>query len=68
METIKIRGEYIQLNQLLKFLGWSENGADANEIIDTGAVKVNGETTLKRRHKIVAGNVVSYEDKKVTAE
>jgi ribosome-associated protein len=63
MESFKIKGEYIQLNQLLKVLGWVEDGAEANQAIDDGRVKVNGETELRRRNKIYPGMVVGFEGK-----
>ena len=46
METFELRGEYIQLNQLLKALGWVENGGAANAAIDEGYVMVNGEIKM----------------------
>jgi ribosome-associated protein len=63
MDSFKIKGEYIQLNQLLKVLGWVEDGAEANMVIDDGRVKVNGETELRRRNKIYPGMVVGFEGK-----
>lgn len=68
MEIFKIKGEFIQLNQLLKALGWCENGADANMAIDTGRVKVNGVTELRKRNKIMAGFKVEYNGQTVTIE
>jgi ribosome-associated protein len=52
METIQINSEFIQLNQLLKLLGWAETGSEANDFIDGGLVKVNGEQEFRRRNKI----------------
>lgn len=60
METFKIKGEYIQLNQLLKALGWVENGGDANEVIDNGMVKVNGVVEHRKRNKIMTGFKVEF--------
>lgn len=68
METFKIKDEYIQLNQLLKALGWCENGADANLAIENRQVKVNGETELRKRNKIVPGTTVEFRNKHVTIE
>jgi len=39
MKTFKIKGEFIQLNQLIKAIGWTNNGAAANDLIDSGQVK-----------------------------
>ena len=60
METFKIKGEYIQLNQLLKALGWCENGADANSAIDSGLVKVNDVVELRKRNKIKVGFKIEF--------
>ncbi len=52
METFQIKGEYIQLNQLLKVLNWCEDGSHANYIIDEGLVKVNGQTEKEEEIKL----------------
>lgn len=58
MTEFQIHTPYIQLNQLLKLLGWAESGAEANEFITTGMVQVNGEVELRKRNKIYADFVV----------
>ena len=65
---MKIQTPYIQLNSLLKLLGWVETGADANNIIDAGMVKVNGQTETRRRNKIYPGMVVQFEKMQCTIE
>ena len=64
MEEIEITGEYIQLNQLLKTLNWVENGGEANDVIDQGLVKVNGETELRKRNKIYNEFVIEFNGQK----
>ncbi len=61
MNSFEIKGEYIHLNQLLKVLGWVNDGAMANDVIDNELVKVNGEVETRRRNKIKAGMEVSFE-------
>ena len=68
METFKIQGEYIQLNQLLKALGWAESGGEANVLIDSGKVKVNGVVELRRRNKIYSTFKVEFDSKIVTIQ
>jgi ribosome-associated protein len=68
METFKIKGEYIQLNQLLKALGWCENGGDANDAIESRSVKVNGVTELRKRNKIMPGFKVEFNGHSVLIE
>lgn len=63
---MKIKGEYIHLNQLLKVLGWVNDGAMANDVIDNELVKVNGVVETRRRNKIKPGMTVEYNDQKIT--
>lgn len=68
-ETFSLRGqEYIQLDQLMKLLGWVESGAMAHEVIDQGMVKVDGETELRRRRKLREGMVVEFENYRIKIE
>lgn len=55
---ISISTEYIKLDQLLKFAGIAENGADAKFIIMEKNVSVNGETETRRGKKIFKGDTV----------
>jgi ribosome-associated protein len=68
MEKFKITGEYIHLNQLIKAMGWCENGAEANNAIDSGLVKVNGEVEHRKRNKIKSGDRVVFKEMKVEIE
>jgi ribosome-associated protein len=68
METFKIKGEFIQLNQLLKAVGWVDNGGDANSAIDNGNVKVNGEVEFRKRNKIMPGFKVEFNGQVVLME
>lgn len=68
METFKIKGEYIQLNQLIKAMGWCENGAQANTLIDEGLVKVNGVVEHRKRNKLVPGSKIEFEGQQVIIE
>ena len=68
MEIFKIKGEYIQLNQLIKAMGWCENGAEANALIDEGLVKVNGVVEHRKRNKLVPGTKVEFNDQNVIIE
>ena len=68
METFKIKGEFIQLNQLLKVMGWCDSGGNANALIDSGKVKVNGAVEIRRRNKIFSGFKVEFDSKVVTIE
>ena len=68
METFKIKGEYIQLNQLIKAMAWCANGSEANSLIDQGLVKVNGAVEHRKRNKLVPGYKVEFNDQIVVIE
>lgn len=64
METVKIRTEYIKLDQLLKFSGIAETGGEGKDMVLAGIVSVNGEACTMRGKKIRAGDhvLVAFED------
>ena len=53
--NIKIRTEYIKLQDLLKFAGAVETGGDAKIIIQEGRVTVNGAICTMRGKKLRPG-------------
>ena len=53
---IKIRTEFIKLQDLLKFAGAVETGGDAKLIIQEGRISVNGETCTMRGKKMRPGD------------
>ncbi len=68
MESFKIKGEYIQLNQLIKAMAWCSNGAEANSFIDEGLVKVNGVVEHRKRNKLVVGSKIEFKNLTVVIE
>ncbi len=68
MEKVKINTEYIKLEQLLKWAGVSDTGANAKNIIKDGVVKVNGNIELQRGKKIRTGDIVEIGDTKIMVE
>ncbi len=68
MEKFQLTEEYIQLNQLLKAIAWCSSGAEANSMIDSGQVKVNGEVELRKRNKIRKGFKVEFNNQIVITE
>ena len=64
---IPIQTEYIKLDQLLKFSGIAENGADAKDMILDGIVSYNGAVCLQRGKKVRPEDVVQivFEDETV---
>ena len=48
MQKILIHTEFIKLDALLKYAGLCETGGEAKELVQNGAVKVNGEVCTMR--------------------
>ncbi len=59
--NISIQTEYIKLDQLLKYSGIAESGADAKDMIIDGIVKFNGEVCTMRGKKVRSGDKVEIE-------
>ncbi len=60
--TIQLRGEYIELNQLLKLAGACNSGGEGKMLVAEGIVKVNGAVELRKTYKVRAGETVTLED------
>ena len=58
MKPVKVSGEYIQLNQLLKLESIAYTGGHSRERSENGDVKVNGEVTDVISKKLRTGDVV----------
>jgi len=60
MLELTLRGEYIELDKLLKAMGLVESGGRARALITAGEVRVDGQVELRKTAKIRAGQVVSF--------
>ena len=60
MREVAIRDDVIRLGQLLKLAGVADSGADAKELLATGAVRVNGEVDVRRGRQVHPGDVVAH--------
>ncbi len=60
-EKFQIKGEYIELIQLLKVLGIADTGGQAKGIVEDGLVKVNGKPEDRKRAKLRPGDKVEVE-------
>lgn len=66
MEELSLEGrDFIALCDLLKTMGLCETGGHAKMVISEGLVTVNGEVELRKRCKIVADQVVSYDGQSI---
>ncbi len=61
MEQVRIKDEYIKLEQAMKLSGACSMGSDAKYAIREGLVLVNGAPVLQRGKKLRRGDVFSYE-------
>ncbi len=59
-KEIPIRGESIELAQLLKFAGVVDTGGAAKQVIAAGQVKLNGVVETRRGRSVVPGDEVAY--------
>jgi ribosome-associated protein len=62
---VPIREDMIRLGQLLKLAGLADSGGHARELIQDGAVTVNGEVETRRGRQLKRGDVVSVEGETV---
>ena len=58
VKSIKISGEFIKLDALLKYSSIASTGGEAKMFIQGGDVFVNGELCLERGKKIRNGDIV----------
>lgn len=65
MDLVHIHTEFIKLDALLKFAGLCETGGEAKELIQAGAVTLNGEACTQRGRKCRAGDTVSLDGRTV---
>jgi len=58
----ELKDDYIELFKLIKVLDLVDTGAQAKMIVADGYVKRNGETELRKRAKIIAGDKLTVGD------
>ena len=68
MENIQFtitKGDYITLQDILKFENLVYSGGEAKSVILDGMVKVNGEVETRRGKKLHSGDVVEFDDSRI---
>ncbi|QEL65242.1 ribosome-associated protein [Oryzomicrobium terrae] len=60
MITFPVRGDYIQLDQLLKAASLVESGGEAHSAVEEGLVKVDGQVESRKRAKLRPGQRVRF--------
>jgi ribosome-associated protein len=63
-----VRGEYVELNQLLKLVGVCDSGGAGKALVASGDVAVDGEQELRKTCKIRAGQVVTLGDIRINVK
>ncbi len=58
--TLALRGDYIELDKLLKATGLADSGGQARALISAGEVQVDGQVELRKTAKMRAGQVVRF--------
>jgi ribosome-associated protein len=58
----QLRGEFVELNQLLKLTGVCDSGGAGKALVAEGLVSVDGRVESRKTAKIRAGQVVSLGD------
>jgi ribosome-associated protein len=56
--------DYIELNAFVKICNWASTGGQAKILIRSGVIKVNGEVETRNGKKLIASDVVEYQNKK----
>ena len=57
-----IEGDYIELLGLLKVTGIAQTGGHAKMIVEDEEVMRNGELEIRKRAKLVAGDIIEVSD------
>jgi len=61
-----LRGDFVELNQLLKLSGVCDSGGAGKMLVAEGVVLVDGKVELRKTAKIRAGQVVTLGDVRIT--
>jgi ribosome-associated protein len=62
----QLRGEFVELNQLLKLSGVCDSGGAGKALVAEGLVSVDGRVESRKTAKIRAGQVVSLGDVQIS--
>ena len=55
----------MKLDQFLKFMGLTSTGGQAKMLIQAGEVRVNGAVETRRGRKLVPGDEICFEEKRL---
>jgi ribosome-associated protein len=63
-----LRGEFVELNQLLKLAGVCDSGGAGKALVAEGLVSVDGRVESRKTAKIRAGQVVTVGDVRISVQ
>lgn len=63
--TFAVRGDHIQLDQLLKAANLVTSGGEAHLAVEAGRVKVDGRPEQRKRAKLRPGQAVSFDGQRI---
>ncbi len=66
--NFELKSEYIELFKLLKVLDLVDSGAEAKMIIADGHVKRNSQPELRKRAKIISGDIIKLANVTITVK
>jgi ribosome-associated protein len=61
-----VRGEFVELCQLLKLVGLADSGARGQQMVVENLVRVDGQAEHRKRAKIRPGQVVECQGTRIT--
>ena len=62
----QLKGEFVELNQLLKLVGVCDSGGAGKALVAEGVVSVDGHIELRKTCKVRTGSVVTLGDVRIT--
>jgi len=62
MQDVIINREPVELYKVLKFEGMVGTGGEAKMVVAEGLVMVNGSIEMRKRCKLIAGDVIEFND------
>lgn len=65
MRVVEIEREPIELYKILKFESMVQSGGEAKFVIAEGLVRVNGEVETRKSKKIIAGDIIEFQEEKI---
>lgn len=66
MNEVTVGDRGLRLGQLLKLANLVDTGGAARSLLESGAVRVNGEVETRRGRQLAAGDVVEVGGERIT--